>query len=71
MMMMMMMMRVDQSVESELTGETEILGENLHQGHFVHHKTDFTTDLILPAALWLLEIDSASNRNEYQKSSWE
>jgi hypothetical protein len=30
---------------------------------------DFSIYLILPAALWPW-IDSASNRNEYQESSW-
>jgi hypothetical protein len=32
-------MIVDQSVEWELAGETEVLGENLLQYHFVHHKS--------------------------------
>jgi hypothetical protein len=36
------MMSVEQSVERELAGETEIVGENLHQCHFVHHKTYMT-----------------------------
>jgi hypothetical protein len=31
---------------------------------------DFSIDLILPAALCTLRVDSASNRNEYQGSSW-
>jgi hypothetical protein len=35
--MMMMMMIVEPSVECELAGETEALGENLPQHHFVHH----------------------------------
>jgi hypothetical protein len=35
----MMMMNVEQSVERELTGETEVLGEKLLQCHFVHHKS--------------------------------
>jgi hypothetical protein len=37
-----MMMIVEQSVECELTGETEVLGENLPRRHFVHHKSHMT-----------------------------
>jgi hypothetical protein len=33
------MMSVEQSVEWELAGETEVLGENLPQCHFVHRKS--------------------------------
>jgi hypothetical protein len=33
-----MKMIVEQLVEWWLTGETEVLGENLPQRHFVHHK---------------------------------
>jgi hypothetical protein len=29
---------VEQLVEWRLAGETEVLGENLSQRHFVHHK---------------------------------
>jgi hypothetical protein len=39
---MMMMMIVEQSVECELAGETEVFGENLLQRHYVHHKSHMT-----------------------------
>jgi hypothetical protein len=37
-----MMMIVVQSVESELAGETGVLGENLPLCQFVHHKSHMT-----------------------------
>jgi hypothetical protein len=40
--MIMMMMSVEQSVEWELAGENEIVGENLPQCHFVHQKLHMT-----------------------------
>jgi hypothetical protein len=33
---------VEQLVESRLAGETEVLGENLPQRHFVDHKSHMT-----------------------------
>jgi hypothetical protein len=37
-----MMVSVEQSVEWELAGGTEVLEENLPQCHFVHHKFHVT-----------------------------
>jgi hypothetical protein len=37
-----MMVFVEQLVEWRLAGETEVLGENLPQRHFVHHKSRMT-----------------------------
>jgi hypothetical protein len=39
-----MMVSVEQSVEWELAGETEELGVNLPQYHFVHRKSYITWD---------------------------
>jgi hypothetical protein len=33
-----MLMSAEQSVEWELGGEIKVLGENLTQCHFIHHK---------------------------------
>jgi hypothetical protein len=36
------MMSVEQTVEWEFAGETEVLCENLPQRYFVHHKSHMT-----------------------------
>jgi hypothetical protein len=43
-----MMMIVEKLVEWELSGETEVLGENLPQCHFVHHKSHMTSPGLEP-----------------------
>jgi hypothetical protein len=41
-----MMMNMEQSVECELALEIQVLGENLPQRHFLHHKSHMTWALI-------------------------
>jgi hypothetical protein len=48
-----MMMIVKQSVECELAGETEVLGEKLSQRNFVHHKSHMTWPGLEPGPLRL------------------
>jgi hypothetical protein len=46
-----MMMGVEQSVEYELAGETEVLGENVPQRHFIHHRSHKNRPGIEPGPL--------------------
>jgi hypothetical protein len=43
-----MMITVEQSAECELAGKTEVLGENVPQCHFVHHKAHMTSPELKP-----------------------
>jgi hypothetical protein len=43
-----MMVIVEQSVKCELAGKTEVLGENLPQWQFVHHKSYLTWPWLEP-----------------------
>jgi hypothetical protein len=52
------MVIVEKLVEWRLTGETEVLGENLPQRHFVHHKSHMTRPGFEPGA-------PATNRMSY------
>jgi hypothetical protein len=48
-------MGMEHLVERELPRETKLLGENLHQCHFVHNKSHMTSPGIEPAPLrWKL-----------------
>jgi hypothetical protein len=43
---------VKQSLEWELAGEIEVLGENLPQSQFFHHKSHMTWPGLEPGPLW-------------------
>jgi hypothetical protein len=42
------MVTVEQLVEWKLAGETEVLGENLPQRHFVQHESHMTRPVLEP-----------------------
>jgi hypothetical protein len=43
---------VEQLVEWKVAEETEVLGENLPQGHFVHQKSHMTRPGLEPRPPW-------------------
>jgi hypothetical protein len=43
---------LEQLVEWNLAGETEVLGENLPQRHFVHHKIPHDRPGLEPRTFW-------------------
>jgi hypothetical protein len=47
-----MMVIVEQLVEWSLPGDTEVLGENLPQRLFIHHKSYFTRPVLEPGPPW-------------------
>jgi hypothetical protein len=44
-------MIVEKQMECRLAGKTEVLGENLSQSHFVHHKFNMTRPGFEPGPL--------------------
>jgi hypothetical protein len=59
-----MMVIVEQLMEWRLAGETEVLGENLPQSHFVHHKSNMTRPGLQPGQpRWEAASKLCCNRN--------
>jgi hypothetical protein len=62
-------MIVEKQMECRLAGETEFLGENLPQRHFVHHKSQWLDPVLNPGrrdgkpATNCLSYGAASNAN--------
>jgi hypothetical protein len=62
------MLIVEKLVEWRLAGETEVLGENLPQRHFVHHKSHMTRPGFEPLfVLYSIIVISVRCAPEYTK----
>jgi hypothetical protein len=62
-------LRMIDLVEWELTGKTEVLGENLLQYHFVHHKSHMTWDRTRAAAVGIRRLTAwAMGRPKFNKT---
>jgi hypothetical protein len=60
-------MNMEQAVEWELAGETEVLGENLPQCNFVHHKYHMTWPGLEPGPpLWETAWATARPTEQYK-----
>ena len=57
---------VEQLVECRLAGETEVLGENLPQRYFVHHKSHLTRPGIGKLATNRLNYGAAYTERKYK-----
>jgi hypothetical protein len=61
-----MVMSVEQSVEQELAGETEVLRENLPQCHFVNHKFHMTLDRTRATAVGSRRLTALATARPYE-----